>query len=47
MLFPEGTYTAGGTETGIEDAMMFVNFNLDAQTGTVYNNEITDGRGYR
>lgn len=43
-VVPEGTYTAGGTENGIEDAMIFVNFTLDGGgTGTIYNNEITDG----
>lgn len=42
-VVPEGTYTAGGTDNGIEDAMVFVNVNLDSGTGTVYNNEITDG----
>jgi hypothetical protein len=42
-VLPEGTYTAGGTDNGIEDAMIFVGVNLETGTGTIYNNEISDG----
>ena len=42
-ILPEGTYTVGGEDNGIEDAMVFVNVDLETGGGTIYNNEITDG----
>src|SRR5687768_12105493 len=42
-VVPEGTYTVSGTDSGIEDAMIFVNVDLETGSGTIYNNEITGG----
>jgi hypothetical protein len=41
-MIPEGTYTAGGEDNGIESALVFLGVNLSEGGGTVYDNEISD-----